>query len=231
MNDSKVQRLRESVYGGTRSGSIEDGVRRSGGGQSACAPAMDVEERPAVDRAHAAGSANSSESGRSKRSDRSTTRLNNAANLSRKQPAKTYHKNCFISNDLGDNKYFKKSADFLDGLDAKLRDLEPQNGKKKKTSSLENRPMFITTVKTGIFLDPPPDIAALLGLRHSSSSASSANGTDLLMYSYSSQPRILNNSKKKQNNNNNNNSTTTNNNTRTRTKKDFSNNNYLNKQK
>jgi hypothetical protein len=72
----------------------------------------------------------------------------------------------------------------------------------------ENRkPLFITTVKTGRFLDPPPELAILLGLNHNlnESVASSTNGSSnslnasirdrhqqqVLLYSFSSQPRVL----------------------------------------
>jgi hypothetical protein len=72
----------------------------------------------------------------------------------------------------------------------------------------ENRkPLFITTVKTGKFLDPPPELAILLGLNHNlnDSVASSANDSSnslntsvrgrhqqqVLLYSFSSQPRVL----------------------------------------
>jgi hypothetical protein len=69
------------------------------------------------------------------------------------------------------------------------------------------KPLFITTVKSGKFLDPPPELAILLGLNHNlnDSAASSANGSSnslntsmkerhqqqVLLYSFSSQPRVL----------------------------------------
>jgi hypothetical protein len=69
------------------------------------------------------------------------------------------------------------------------------------------KPLFITTVKSGKFLDPPPELAILLGLNHNlnDSVASSANGSSnslntsmkerhqqqVLLYSFSSQPRVL----------------------------------------
>ncbi|KAK6621112.1 hypothetical protein RUM43_011418 [Polyplax serrata] len=77
----------------------------------------------------------------------------------------------------------------------------PQNDQRKE------RPQFITTVKTGVFLDPPHEIAILLGLSRDSkpnkSSLSSSNSISssetikasekpLVMYSYSSRPKVLN---------------------------------------
>jgi hypothetical protein len=78
----------------------------------------------------------------------------------------------------------------------------------KNTNSDENRkPLFITTVKTGKFLDPPPELAILLGLNRkldgsvTSSTDGSSNSLDtsirerhqqqVLLYSFSSQPRVL----------------------------------------
>jgi hypothetical protein len=79
---------------------------------------------------------------------------------------------------------------------------------KNNMNAEENRkPLFITTVKSGKFLDPPPELAVLLGLNHNpnDSVASSADGSSnslntsvrerhqrqVLLYSFSSQPRVL----------------------------------------
>lgn len=70
------------------------------------------------------------------------------------------------------------------------------------TATTSNRamekPMFITTVKSGSFLEPPPEVAALLGLRKNSynSSLSSGertthNGKPTTMYSFASKPRLV----------------------------------------
>lgn len=86
------------------------------------------------------------------------------------------------------------------------------NGKDKNIINSNNnlskdRPQFVTTVKTGIFLDPPHEIAILLGLskdkrfNSTPSSNNSLNSTStvkvsekpMVMYSYSSRPKILNN--------------------------------------
>ncbi|XP_003248341.1 radial spoke head protein 3 homolog B isoform X1 [Acyrthosiphon pisum] len=77
---------------------------------------------------------------------------------------------------------------FARSLDSKLKKLQqrhPGDGVKQHSS---RKPVFVTTVKTGIFLDPPPDLAALLGL----DDRSSQSGVDSdRYYSYSSKPRVL----------------------------------------
>ncbi|XP_060877828.1 radial spoke head protein 3 homolog B isoform X2 [Metopolophium dirhodum] len=77
---------------------------------------------------------------------------------------------------------------FARSLDSKLKKLQqrhPGDGVKQRSS---RKPVFVTTVKTGIFLDPPPDLAALLGL----DDRSSQSGVDSdRYYSYSSKPRVL----------------------------------------
>ncbi|XP_026813212.1 radial spoke head protein 3 homolog B isoform X2 [Rhopalosiphum maidis] len=75
---------------------------------------------------------------------------------------------------------------FARTLDSKLKKLQRQSGNGVKHAS--RKPVFVTTVKTGIFLDPPPDLAALLGL----DDRSSPSGADSdRYYSYSSKPRVL----------------------------------------
>lgn len=77
-------------------------------------------------------------------------------------------------------------------LDSKLKKLQrnaASNAAVKHHTSSPRRPVFVTTVKTGIFLDPPPDLAALLGLEDRSSTGSTAEYNRY--YSYSSQPRVL----------------------------------------
>ncbi|KAL1139056.1 hypothetical protein AAG570_009117 [Ranatra chinensis] len=124
----------------------------------------------------------------------------------------SYHKNCLVGQESAPPKSFNKKnfddidkpgRDFLNSLDAKLRRLKEGDAIKlagktmKKAASVDNRPLFITTVKTGVFLEPPPELAALLGLKSyhtsSESSGSIGLGEDVLMYSFSSHPRVLNN--------------------------------------
>lgn len=99
-----------------------------------------------------------------------------------------------------------KSADQINNNVTKL------NNNNKSLQNLYNakgisreRPQFITTVPTGVFLDPPHEIAILLGLtKRTDSSPSSQNSlsssetvkiTDkpMVMYAYSSRPKVLNN--------------------------------------
>ena len=81
------------------------------------------------------------------------------------------------------------------------------NEKNQMITDEQKKPLFITTVKTGKFLDPPPELAVLLGLTHTlnDSMTSSTNGSSnslnasikdrhqqqVLLYSFSSQPRVL----------------------------------------
>lgn len=74
-------------------------------------------------------------------------------------------------------------------LDSKLKKLQRNAASVKRHTPSPRRPVFVTTVKTGIFLDPPPDLAALLGLEDRSSTESTAESNRY--YSYSSQPRVL----------------------------------------
>jgi len=103
--------------------------------------------------------------------------------------------------------------DFLFKLDAKLqrfKDMARRQRKKDNTVTqvLHKRP-FITVVRQGTFLKPPPELAALLGLPSSQGAGSltTAPGNDeplnashpgarrpLLLYSFSSRPRVLHHS-------------------------------------
>jgi len=80
---------------------------------------------------------------------------------------------------------------FLRTLDSKLKKLQRHHGGgggATKTPS-SRKPVFVTTVKTGVFLDPPPDLAVLLGLDDRGSSSGHSDPTRY--YSYSSKPRVL----------------------------------------
>jgi hypothetical protein len=81
------------------------------------------------------------------------------------------------------------------------------NEKNRLNNDENKKPVFITTVKTGKFLDPPPELAILLGLSPNlndsvtSSTDGSSNSLNtsirerhqqqVLLYSFSSQPRVL----------------------------------------
>jgi len=104
---------------------------------------------------------------------------------------------------------------FAQTLDEKLQKIEKDTNlyihndlNSFSNKKMTNKPQFITTVKKGVFLDPPPEVAALLGLTtvtssiispHSVSSASENNSimtnstqrATVVMYSYSSKPKIL----------------------------------------
>lgn len=161
-----------------------------------------------------------------------------------------YHKNCFAPADnfntftkfTTNKKENNTSKEFFNSLDSKLRNLHAPRQKRSTKTSLENRPMFVTTVKTGIFLEPPPEIAAILGLQSFNSSVNgssgstgslhpSNNGDEVIMYSFASHPRVVNqrnartravppreNKNKNGNNNSNNNN---NNNVNARKKRDL----------
>lgn len=86
---------------------------------------------------------------------------------------------------------------FVRTLDSKLRKLQLRQragggggGSRGVKQHASRKPVFVTTVKTGIFLDPPPDLAALLGLDDRSSSAAAGYDSDRY-YSYSSKPRAM----------------------------------------
>lgn len=127
-----------------------------------------------------------------------------------RSPLLQYGKNTFRQEDTSqEGEKVRKEVfsldedDFISTLDAKLRNLEEEGKRrkaKKRSVSLDSRPMFITTVKTGIFLEPPPELAVLLGYSRtgnvSSSSTTSQKSGEELMYSFSSQPRVLNNNNK-----------------------------------
>ncbi|XP_031345318.1 radial spoke head protein 3 homolog isoform X2 [Photinus pyralis] len=77
---------------------------------------------------------------------------------------------------------------FTKALDAKLRKLQKDDkqtaGMKSKTDT--PRKPFITTVKKGHFLDPPPEIACLFGFK-----VEPVVSKEKKLYAYASQPRVL----------------------------------------
>ncbi|RZF37210.1 hypothetical protein LSTR_LSTR017450, partial [Laodelphax striatellus] len=96
------------------------------------------------------------------------------------------------------------SEEFVDSLNEKLRNLKDGTkigARHRAKRTLDERPMFVTTVKTGIFLSPPPELAAILGLQsHTNSSGSTASGgEEVLLYSFASQPRVLHNKNQRRN--------------------------------
>lgn len=88
--------------------------------------------------------------------------------------------------DLHNQSVFTK---FTKTLDAKLRKLqkdEKSQSANKKTE-ISKKP-FVTTVKKGQFLEPPPEIACLLGLK----SEEPVKREEKTLYAYASKPTVLN---------------------------------------
>ncbi|XP_071630331.1 radial spoke head protein 3 homolog isoform X3 [Temnothorax longispinosus] len=74
------------------------------------------------------------------------------------------------------------TEDFNEVLNAKLKKIQEQaeaeQGRKSPKKSIQKKP-FITTVKTGEFLMPPPEVAALLGIAPSKNEEEAADGCPL----------------------------------------------------
>lgn len=93
-----------------------------------------------------------------------------------------------IINDSGFDLNFTKT------LDAKLRKLQKEE-KSRSSSKLKNaiveapRKPFVTTVKKGEFLEPPPEYASLLGIKVDNKDDNNK------LYAYASRPRILQNNR------------------------------------
>lgn len=142
-------------------------------------------------------------------------------NLTSENSHKTYHRNCYTSanaiyNNMAatvaakhnyKNNLINQNSNSGSDLSPKLKD----SGAEKKTPSSDstttpplkggknNKPMFVTTVKSGKFLEPPPELALLLGLAAAPAPANNGPRADrdrhqqqVLLYSFSSQPRVLN---------------------------------------
>lgn len=88
--------------------------------------------------------------------------------------------------DLQNQTIFSK---FTKTLDAKLRKLQrdEKTQSANKKSDVPKKP-FVTTVKKGQFLEPPPEIACLLGLK----SDESVKREEKKLYAYASKPTVLN---------------------------------------
>lgn len=76
---------------------------------------------------------------------------------------------------------------FTKTLDAKLRKLQKEE-KNKRGEQQQKKPLFVTTVKKGAFLQPPPELATLLGFRIEEQ----VRKDDKKLYAYASKPRVLN---------------------------------------
>lgn len=107
------------------------------------------------------------------------------------------HGNLNHCNSAVKDKHDKHKARTLDNsftkaLDAKLRKLqkEEKHTSSKMKTDTPRKPLFITTVKKGHFLDPPPEIANLLGFKIEQAPVQK----DKKLYAYASKPRVLNKS-------------------------------------
>lgn len=77
-------------------------------------------------------------------------------------------------------------AKFTKTLDAKLRKLQKET--KKAPSHEAGKKPFVTTVKKGQFLEPPPEIATLIGIKVEEPKVKEVKK----LYAYASEPRVLN---------------------------------------
>lgn len=79
---------------------------------------------------------------------------------------------------------------FTKTLDAKLRKLQrDEKSPNRKASESNCKKPFVTTVKKGQFLEPPPEIASLLGIKVEEQQKRESNKN---LYAYASRPRVLN---------------------------------------
>ncbi|CAH1973734.1 unnamed protein product [Acanthoscelides obtectus] len=80
---------------------------------------------------------------------------------------------------------------FTKTLDFKLRKLQKNEKQNKKNAEISRKP-FVTTVKQGEFLEPPPEIASLIGIKVESPSPKKDTKEIQKLYAFASQPRVLN---------------------------------------
>lgn len=86
-----------------------------------------------------------------------------------------------------------KGDRFTKTLDAKLKKLQREEklqSSSKKPVDLTGKKPFVTVVKKGQFLEPPPEIATLLGLPVKVEEA--VKKEEKKLYAYESRPRVLN---------------------------------------
>lgn len=108
------------------------------------------------------------------------TERNNSSNIKKNLSHSYGNLNANKKDDFGLDNNFTKT------LDAKLRKLQKEE--KNKRVEQQKRPLFVTTVRKGTFLQPPPEIATLLGFRVDEQ----VRKDEKKLYSFSSKPRILN---------------------------------------
>lgn len=83
---------------------------------------------------------------------------------------------------------------FLIPADAKLKKLQRDDKfSRKPVQDILSRKPFVTTVKTGKFLEPPAEIATLFGIRcEEPQKKETKEKKEKLYYAFASQPRVLN---------------------------------------
>jgi hypothetical protein len=118
------------------------------------------------------------------------------------------HQSNNTSSPLPKNTSSYPSTEFFNRVSTKLKSLrlplvqdsETEADGEKIRRRIMEKPMFITTVRSGTFLEPPPEVAALLGLRKNvsnslnnstTSSSEKSSGERSMMYSFASRPRII----------------------------------------
>lgn len=106
------------------------------------------------------------------------------------------HNNSTAQMNLEDIKDALDVEEFSKTLDSKLKKLQKSELKQQKNSNNYDPPIlkkpFVTTVKKGQFLEPPPEIASLMGMKIEESKVMKKNQKEMKkLYAFSSQPRIL----------------------------------------
>lgn len=107
-----------------------------------------------------------------------------------------YHNNYLSKTYNEDAKHILYDDKFTKTLDAKLKKLQKEEKLQisNKKTDLNGKKPFVTVVKKGQFLEPPPEIATLLGLPIKVEDVTKKEEKKL--YAFESRPRVLNRSGK-----------------------------------
>ncbi|XP_050517950.1 radial spoke head protein 3 homolog B-like isoform X4 [Diabrotica virgifera virgifera] len=106
------------------------------------------------------------------------------------------HNNSTVQMKLEDLENNLELENFNKILDSKLKRLQKNENKQQQKSSYSDPPTsrkpFVTTVKKGQFLEPPPEIALLMGVKIEEPKVVRKNPKELKkLYAFASQPRLL----------------------------------------
>ncbi|CAG9840937.1 unnamed protein product [Diabrotica balteata] len=105
------------------------------------------------------------------------------------------HNNSTVQMKLEDLENQLELENFNKILDSKLKRLQKNENKQQKPSYSDpptSRKPFVTTVKKGQFLEPPPEIALLMGVKIEEPKVVKKNPKELKkLYAFASQPRLL----------------------------------------